>query len=280
MPPKTWKQYRDVAEFFTRPKDDLYGHIAMPGAAIAADFYENAQTYGLPARGFTVARRASVENGGLMNSERAIAWLTDYCDLKQFGPPGIESMGWEEAAGQFLAGRVAMAIVWADSVAEISNPSVSKLKPGQADCTWLPIEPKYMLFHIPTIYGDMGTYCIASASRHKEAAFIFAQYLSSPEIQAMEMEQMNTICTRVSLLYSTLASEMDRKLGWNYFNFMKTAWNLGELYGPEIAIAEGADVYDLANRILPKAYVGEVTPKQALDELAEAVDARMKELGW
>ncbi len=80
-PPKTWDEYEQIAEFFTRPPD-LYGHIAMPSSAtIVPDFEILLMTYGIPSCGFTLARRASFSEDGSLDSPAVIAFFKKYIEL-------------------------------------------------------------------------------------------------------------------------------------------------------------------------------------------------------
>ncbi|OYT61870.1 MAG: sugar ABC transporter substrate-binding protein, partial [Thermofilum sp. ex4484_15] len=94
-PPRTWEEYKQIAEFFYRPKQGLYGHVAQ-AATHPCLFYEVVAetifpTFGVHYWGITLKRRASVEEGGSLNSPAAVAALTMYIDLLKYAPPGVRT---------------------------------------------------------------------------------------------------------------------------------------------------------------------------------------------
>ncbi|HXG23936.1 MAG TPA: extracellular solute-binding protein, partial [Chthonomonadales bacterium] len=111
--PKTWAEFRDVAEFFTRPEKKLYG---------AALFYAGGGAYDGITMGFQpilwsfggelqdpVTKRVE----GVINSPTAIKALEFYAvELKKFTPPGSENYYFNETLRDFKAGQVAMAVDW------------------------------------------------------------------------------------------------------------------------------------------------------------------------
>ena len=120
-PPKTWKEFRDVAEFFTRPDKQLYG---------AAVFYS--KDYDGITMGFDQVlwcyggelHDASGKVDGVINSPTAVDALKFYCqDLKRFTPPGSESYYFDQTLDAFGRGQVAMAEDWFAFMPGFTDPN-------------------------------------------------------------------------------------------------------------------------------------------------------------
>ncbi|GAB4460370.1 MAG: extracellular solute-binding protein [Armatimonadaceae bacterium] len=107
-PPKTWDEFRDVAEFFTKADGSLYG-----SALFFAKEYDGA-TMGfdqvLWAYGGDLSRDGKAT--GVINGPEALKALQFYADLKKFCPPGSETYYFNETNRDFMAGKVAMAENW------------------------------------------------------------------------------------------------------------------------------------------------------------------------
>jgi multiple sugar transport system substrate-binding protein len=90
-PGETYDEVKQIAEFFTRPDEDLYGWNQQPHTmSLPCDQYIGMMTYGVTGCGYTWGRRASWENGGMVDSPHGIAWLKRYIDLLKYCAPGIE----------------------------------------------------------------------------------------------------------------------------------------------------------------------------------------------
>lgn len=280
-PPRTWEEYKQIAEFFYRPKQGLYGHVAQ-AATHPCLFYEVVAetifpTFGVHYWGITLKRRASVEEGGSLNSPAAVAALTMYIDLLKYAPPGVRTYTWDEVGAAWCAGIVTQGLIYGDQLAKAIDPKVSKVA-GKIDVALPPVEPKYYKGGYIG-YMDMGGFGIPISARHKEAAWLFIQWVTCKENAARMMEALGTSCIRRSLLFSPLADEIDKKYGFHYFEVMRKGVEF-HLFEGAPPIPEHMIIVDMGYKILAKAIAGKVTPKQCLDELAHAIDAKFKELGY
>jgi multiple sugar transport system substrate-binding protein len=278
-PPKTWDEYEQIAKFFTRPPD-LYGHITMPSpGTIAFDFWMLGWTYGLPNGGFTLKRRTSVNEGGLLDSDRSIVLLKRYINLLKYGSPGIFNFTWDELRSEFMTGRVAQGIIFGDQLPDVVGSPESKVR-GKVDVSLPPVEPKYYFPGLPIIYGDMGCWAISSASKNKEAALLFLQWVACKENAQREMSELGGLCTRKSLLFSPLADEIDKKFNWSYLKVVRQVIMSNLATGPFVAVPEILIYRDMLYPWLTKAVAGELTPEEALRNAANEIDKKMKELGF
>ena len=115
-PPATWKEYLEVAKFFTRKKGEK-----LAGETLGRNFYGTA-FYGQ--RDFTFAwwgnRFGSM--GGVyfdektmepaINSKAGVEALNDMIEIKEYCPPDVLAFGYEELKNAFLNGETAMVIQW------------------------------------------------------------------------------------------------------------------------------------------------------------------------
>ena len=84
--PKTWKELRDIAEFFHRPDEKRYG------VAIYTDNSYDAMAMGfenaLFSFGGELGDPVTYQVNGIINSDKAVAALDAYKELYKFTPPG------------------------------------------------------------------------------------------------------------------------------------------------------------------------------------------------
>jgi multiple sugar transport system substrate-binding protein len=105
--PQTWDDFVEVAHFFTRPDQKMYGTTVMAGVGDWAtdDFKSLLAAYG--GQGRLVGDDLSLA----FNSEQGVAALQRYADLinkDKVTPPGSTAASWDEAASLFDSGTTAL----------------------------------------------------------------------------------------------------------------------------------------------------------------------------
>lgn len=106
--PKTWKELRDIAEFFTRPDKNLYGlsiYTQKDYDAITMGFQNVMFSYGAD-----WGDPASYKVDGVLNTDANVAALDLYKELYKFVPPGSSNDFFAESNNHFTSGQVAMAM--------------------------------------------------------------------------------------------------------------------------------------------------------------------------
>jgi multiple sugar transport system substrate-binding protein len=116
-PPATWDQYYDIAAFFTRPDDKLYGtaEAFVRGGQQFWFFFSHAATYtnhpDHPGAMFfnPETMDAQISNPGWLRG------LEDYIKSAQHSPPG--ALNWDSGAIRtaFASGQIAMNFDWGDT---------------------------------------------------------------------------------------------------------------------------------------------------------------------
>jgi len=160
--PKDWQQYRDTAEFFTRPDQNTYGLVEVTSYFVYAFFINQLVQEG-SARGERYGELFDEQMKPKLVNDTAIAALNQYREVTQFMPSDLaNAMPWDVGRQIFFEGRVAQANWWTDMPKGAADPSISKVAdkikcaPSWGDVTVLP-------------YGRaMG---IAKNSSNKEGAF-------------------------------------------------------------------------------------------------------------
>lgn len=104
--PETWAQLRDIAEFFHRPDQGLYG----VGVYTQVDY--DAITMGFENVFFSYGNNWTSEDGwevvGHVNSDAAVEALELYKELYSFAPPGTNNAFFAEMNDVFVNGQAAM----------------------------------------------------------------------------------------------------------------------------------------------------------------------------
>jgi len=177
--PETYDQLRDIAEFFTRPQEQLYG-IALYGSedydAATSAFNNIFWSFGAelwdPKKG---------KADGHINSPQAKNALEYYKKLFTYAPPGFQDAYVPEVNQAIKEGRVALGIQWFYYFTELSagvlttpyKLSVAPL-PGQKS-----VDGKFRRF---VMVGGQGV-SISRYSKHKEEAWKFLEWFLSREQQ-------------------------------------------------------------------------------------------------
>ncbi len=197
-PPNTWSQYRDIAEFFTGRTDAdgrrLYGtteSFARGGLQFWTLFSRASAYANHPDR-----KGAQFFDPHTMQAQiNNAAWVravNDYKDIVQFTPPGSLGFGIEEARVPFMRGETAMILDWGDTAQQAGNPEISDVSgkvgffvlPGTHE-VWDYVDKEWDAMSKPykapflAFGGWIGG--VVKTSKHKEAAFDYLMWYSSPE---------------------------------------------------------------------------------------------------
>jgi multiple sugar transport system substrate-binding protein len=188
-PPTTWSQFTDVARFFTRPDRKLYGTVfaAFPdGHNTLYDFALQLWSRGGELEG---------EHGNaLLNTPQAVESLDFYRNAvrdSSMSYPGAETLDSTRSGDVFLSGAVAMMVNWFGFAARCDRPDS-------------PLRGKVSIAAVPAAQGKPAaslsvfwTLGIGAGSKHKQAAFDFLHFLTSPE-RDKERVKHGTVGVRLS----------------------------------------------------------------------------------
>ena len=182
-PAKTWEQYRDIAEFFTRPAG-----ATLAGEALEEPFY-----------GVTIAGKRHVAtvlewmnyswgSGGdlfdadgnpALNSPENVSALEYEQALTAFAPPGYASATWDETTAGLQQGTAAQAITWGDTAGAMEDAESSKVvgKMGYASI------PTAAEGDAPEAHLGSWTWSLNNAGQNQNCGRLFMAWALSQPVQ-------------------------------------------------------------------------------------------------
>ena len=190
--PRTWQQFEDVARFFTRPEQGLYGTIfaAFPdGHNSVYDFCLQFWSRG--------GELTDAEGRPSLATPEAIAALDFYRRMvndRGVSPPGQEKIDSVKSGELFAQGSVAMMVNWFGFAAVCEQPGCPVK--GKTGVTTLPgaegMPPASLI-----VYWLLA---VAAGSPHPDVAYAFARHCCTPA-----MDKLTTLEGGIGCRLSTWA---------------------------------------------------------------------------
>lgn len=173
-PPKTWTEFTQIAEFFNRPKDNLYG-------CVFANYPDGHNMV------FIFCLLFWTKGGSLLNSRNqidinrpeAVAALDYYRKIsnnKNAVHPQSIDFGSVEAGMAFAKGEVAMSINWFGFASMCEVIEESKVK-GKVNIAELPHDENHQTASLNVYW----LYTIGNGSKHQKLAYDFIRFATTPE---------------------------------------------------------------------------------------------------
>ncbi|HVO01999.1 MAG TPA: ABC transporter substrate-binding protein [Candidatus Cybelea sp.] len=253
--PKTWDDVIKVAGEITKEGGgNNFGYVmrAAEGNPVVADFMPIFWSYG----------------GQLFDKDRKPNLLTPeakqamdvFLKLKEVSPPGVESFNADEVGTYMAQGQAASSINWPNWVGTFEDPNQSKVV---GKIAYSPIPSGTHAGSSEIGHWLMG---ITSASKHKQAAFDFMVWATSPE-QIKQSALRGNPPVRFSVFTDP---ELTSQKQFRHFPILMNAINFStprprHPKWPEIENAFGAE--------LSKAVAGQETADQALQNAQKAIEA-------
>lgn len=251
-PPKTWKEFRDVAEFFTRPAQKLYG-----AALFYAKEYDGA-TMGFDQVLWSYGGKLS-ENGkaqGVINSPQAAEALQFYAvDLKKFTPPGSDNFYFAQSLQAFQQGQVAMAMQWFAFCPDLTSTEKNPRYAAQTGYFMIPKGPAGQFVSL----GGQGI-SISAYSQNQENARKFIAWFHQEENQKKWVALGGlTANTKVAA-----TEEFKNATPYNA-TFAESVPYLKDFYNNP----QYSELLTVSQKYLNEAVAGIKPPKAALDAIAQ-----------
>ncbi|MDU6835772.1 MAG: extracellular solute-binding protein, partial [Bradyrhizobium sp.] len=194
-PPKTWKQYLDIAEFFQRPDKGLWGtaEAFRRGGQQFWFFFSHAAAYtnnpNYPGAMFFDPETMDAQ----INNPGWVKGLEEYIRASKLGPPNALNFSFGEVNAAVAGGQVAESIGWGDTGVIAADPKQSKIsgKVGSAvlpgsDEIWNAKTKKWDKFPavLPAPFMAFGGWQVGvpNAGKNQKAAWDFVKTLTSPEV--------------------------------------------------------------------------------------------------
>jgi len=255
--PETYDQLKDIAEFFTRPDQNLYG-IALFGSS-DYDAVTSAFNNVLWSFGGELWDPEKNQAEGIINSENSVTALKYFKNLFNYAPPGATSWYYNEVNDSIKNGQVAMGINWYYFFNTYIDPEQSKVAdkigfsplPGEKDA-----EGKFNQYNS---VGGQGI-SISKFSDNQDEAWKFLEWLMSNQRQ-WQWVKGGGQTGRTDILNSP---EYKESTPYNAvfpvsMSRVKDYWH----------VVEYPRLLEIYQENVHKAITGEIEPKEALDIIAK-----------
>lgn len=264
-PAKDYKQYRDTAEFFTRPDQNLYGSVEVTSFFVYA-FFINHLCQAASEKGVRYGELFDDQMKPNIANDLGEEALRRYVEMATFMPKDLAAaMPWDVGRQIFFDGRVAQANWWTDMPKGAAAPNISKVA-GKIKCAH-----SYGDVTILPYGRAMG---IAGNSKNKEGAFEVIAWLQQSKNAnswvAETFEQSLMDPWRTSMFddpKSTFPLQAESGFADNFASVSKELLASPKAY-LDISIP-GTNRY-LATIIqhVPRVISGQATAKEALDAMS------------
>lgn len=263
-PPKTIKEYKDIAEFFNRPEEGLSGVTLMgeKGILLGFHFYNRLFNYG--------GDFLDDNYRAAFNNEAGVKALNDLKELFKHTSDAAKQYSWMDASGEFLQGRSAMAEM-ATTIAQVAqDPNQSKVV-GKVGFAGIPLA-KADDSKIKRLYLPFG-FVITNDSPSKEDAFKWIKYVTEKDVME-KAAPVGNIPARYSVLKGDLAKDYPY-----YIPHAEIMAN--SKLEPMPLIPEGAAITsDILPTYITQFLNDELTAEEALAEAAKEVESLMETNGY
>ncbi|WP_029898868.1 ABC transporter substrate-binding protein [Desulfohalovibrio reitneri] len=303
--PVNWAAYEDIAEFFTGKTIDgqtVYGHMDYGKKSPSlgwrftdawlsiAGVGDKGLPNGLPVDEWgirvenKIPRGATVERGGAANSPAAVYATTKYIEwMKKYAPPYAASMTWSEAGPTPARGNVAQRVF--QYITWLSDPAFTDPESPVTDENGKPLwrvaptpHGRYWEEGMKVGYQDAGSWTILKDSvtgDKRAAAWLWAQFCTSKSV-CLKKFMVGRTPIRKSTVHSDYLAEREGDFGGIITFYKSPVEHMWTDSGPNVPH------YPLLAeqwwKNVASAVTGEVTPQQAMDNLAETMDDIMGKL--
>lgn len=266
-PPETMAQLLDIAKFFTRPDEGLYG------AAIYTQADYDAITMGFQDMLFSFGGDWADENmnpEGVINSQKAIAALEFYRELYECcSPPGMSNAFFSEVNDAFISGQAAMAMNYFAFFPALVNPEVNPY----AETTGFFVNPKGPDGDQYAALGGQGVSVISYISpERQQAARDFIRWFGQDDVQARWAELGGYSANNTVLASDEFMQIAPYNAAFaQTMTFVKDFWNIPE-FGELLRVSQDA----LGRYIV----AGEGTAEEALNNIATQSAEILRNAGY
>ena len=288
QPPKTWDEYKKIAQFFTGWDWDNdgkmeYGNSTLrkKGDIAMLQFLATAAAYGKHPEDKAYFFDPDTLKPRI-NNPAFVKALEDYIELVQYAPDGAISFAGHDVRNTFVMGEVAMAIDWADLGIYAAENKVSILKGEQIGYAQLPgsNEVYNAITHswdkrynqVSSISGNWSLF-VNKDSKNKKLAFEFAAHMANKELSK------KLVATSGTAVNPSRFSHFKEYDSWTQNGFTKESAKryLDEISKSltnknveyDITLPEAGQYYQALDEEVYRALKGELTVKNALNNAAK-----------
>jgi len=265
-PPRTWKEWVDVAKFFTRPDKELWG-TTVDGKAWA--FFYNEFIYGNVGKLDYVDVKNKTTT---INSPYFVQLFETLAELAKVSPPGWEEGDWFTFGDpMFAQGKLAMWHNWWYPWPTFQDPGKSKVA-GKVGVAPTPTIDESTIPNPAASGGGVTVFKFATEEQKMAAREYLTWLLSDPIQEKMALTGALFLPSRVDILQKPTVSsllqaqpflELGEKLGWSLQNLDTLEYE--------------AFWVDASTEAFMKVVKGEMKAKEALDWYAEYIVKTLRE---
>ncbi len=296
VPPKTWEQYYDIAQFFngkTVEGETVYGAgtAFRRGGQSYWTFLGLAASYAKapndPSYFFDAATmEPRINNPGFVEA------LKQYIALAEAGPPDVVNWDVGNIRNEFPAGTIALGIDWGDVGPIAADPKSSivsgkwgsALEPG-VNKYWDSQQGKWAEEYNQAPYLAFGGWVqsVSASTKNPECAFDFAAFMGNKNMSAL------LTVTPQTGVNPHFFSDVNNVEPWVEMGMTETEAKeyldaVRDIIGHPNAVVDlritgAAEYFDALDTQLARAVAGEVSPQEALDKVAEDWDAITNRIG-
>lgn len=268
-PPADWKEWEDVAEFFTRPPE-LYGYAAV-GYWDFAGLLSSAGGLLL-----------DEQNRPAWNTEAGKAALSHMVELfvvRKTVPEGTVQYGWDDVTQLFRTGRTAFYFEWPGWYEQLKDPGESDVvgKFGVAKLPYGPAGPDKMRSQ-----GGIHGFTIARESDDKDASYSAIDFITSPDAEYFEFVEGGFLPARTSVWERarTHVAEQGDELDRERLALLEESIAQNFWLPPNREVPQWASVFaETLRPAIERALLGEVDVDEALEESSAAAEVMLCDLG-
>ena len=298
----------DVAEFFTRPDEDMWGVIVGQKSGWHLAWFFNdvleqnfgigskavgpplttlpphcrpwSQVYGVKyADDKQTILGASKSRGGRLNDKQGVAALKYlHYDLPKYAPADkIKEIDSVEAYVAFgIEGKYAFNLQHLCFVPTY-NGADSKIK-GKYEMAPVPVSEKYFEYGMVRGYWDAEGWAISEGSKHKEASWLFAQFFTSKSVSVYK-NLAGIMPIRYSTINSSQMGAHDEEWG-GLMTLMQNPDFVNYCSGTDELWPGFPDTNEPIATAVAEAMGKGMTPQQMADLVAERLDGFLLEKGY
>jgi multiple sugar transport system substrate-binding protein len=255
-PPQDWKQYYDLAEFFTRPGEGFYGTL-LQGKRFPAVWFEWLN-FAFSFGGGVMEKQHAWQYGPIIINSPETVKATDYYNsLKKFSYPGFANFTWDDAVGQMKQGHIFMCIMWSDALFHVLDPKTSSVM-GKVGFAPLPAGNAG---RVAEIAGS--SYFVSRYSKQPAASFEFILWMMKRDNQ-IKQELAKGASARKSVYTDPRVLELPYALA--------NAQSLSVGKTMTDTVPEGPQISEIVETAINEVLTSKKTSQQALDWAAVEIN--------
>jgi len=298
VPPRTWKEYAEIAGFLHGRKLDngkmIYGssEITAKNDLVYSTFIKRAAAY---------AKHPNVRGGfyfdlktmkPLINTPGFVEALRDMVEMRKYFPPGGDNFSLVDALISFGTGQTVFSDMWGDafikaveSASPIRNKVAAELSPGSKR-VWNRNTGKWDEFpdinYVPYLPSSW-TSAVTKNCKHKNAAYDFLGFYRNRKNHASDMAigeyGMNAFLnTDYDKVFWTQQAGWDDEVAASYVRMLRK-YSKHPRHVFSMSVIQQRQ-YNLALNIgITRAMTGRTSPQQALDEVARKWERLTRRIG-